>query len=766
MRTHIASILLLIGFFVSGQNAKINIIPIPKKIEIKKGNFNINPKTSIYFTEKKQEDAVKQLQTIFSKSSGFILKSTNIKPSKNFIYLKNNASLKPEAYNLNISPKGISIEASSNTGFIHAIASIRQLLPNEIEKNSKQNLKWTIPALEIKDEPRFAWRGLMLDVSRHFFPKDYILKTLDRMAMLKMNTFHWHLIDDQGWRIEIKKYPKLTEIGAWRVDHENLHWNTRPEQKNGEKATYGGFYTQEDIKEIVDHASKLGINIVPEIEMPAHVSSAVAAYPWLSCTEEQISVPSGGIWPIVDIYDPGKESTFKFLEDVLTEVMALFPSTYIHIGGDEATKTKWETCETTKKRMKEIGINNVEELQSYFIKRIEKFLNAHGRKLIGWDEILEGGLAPQATVMSWRGTQGGIEAAKSGHDVVMTPGEYAYLDAYQGLPETEPLAIGGYKTLNKVYEFEPIPEELNEKEAKHILGPQANLWTEYIPTIEHSEYMLYPRLFAMAEVGWSPKSTRNKTDFYRRTLNLLKRWELLGINYAKSIYDVTGKAIISDDANDIQVVLENEFPGEKDIRYTINDSNLKENGIKYTKPIKINSTTVIHAGLFKNNQLIGKIFTKKIELHRAKNAKVSYKPEAHKNYTGQKEKTMVNINRGTLDFHDGQWQAWLTDDVTMTMDLGEVKEIHQIKVGSMENQGSGIYFPIGGQVWVSENGKDYISVGKFSRPYQADGFAKLVDFNFDFAPTKARYIKVFMDNLGEAPKGGDSWLFIDEILVY
>lgn len=760
------NILILISFLslsIFGQQKSVNIIPIPKEVKVQKGEFKFTPQTIIYYTDNSQKNAVAQLQHLFLKSGGFILKATKIKPAKNFISLKKNQNLKAEGYQLYVSPSKIEIEAAKEQGFLHAIASIRQMLPPEVESESKIKQSWEIPAVKIKDEPRFAWRGVMLDVSRHFFPKEYILKTLDRMALLKLNTFHWHLVDDQGWRIEIKKYPKLTEIGAWRVDHEDLHWNNRPDQKPGEKATYGGFYTQEEIKEVVAYAQKLGITVVPEIEMPAHVSSAIAAYPWLSCTEEKITVPPGGLWPIVHIYDPGKESTFEFLENVLDEVMELFPSKYIHIGGDEATKTKWETCETTKKKMKELGIDNIDELQSYLVKRIENYLNKNGRKLVGWDEILEGGLAPRATVMNWRGDKWAIEAAEAGHDVIMTPAEL-YFDGPQGMPDVEPQGFGSMKTLEKVYDYDPIPSQLATRDEKHVLGAQANLWAEQVKTTQHSEYMLYPRLFALSEITWSPRASKNKSNFYKRTLNLLKRWEIQGINYATSIFDVTGNVSVNQD-NEITLDLKNEMPGEKEIRYTINDNDLNENSLKFLKPLKINQTSTIRAGLFRDGKLAGKIYKKKIEIHKAITAKVNYEPYAHKSYTGQKDKTMVNITRGSLDFHDGQWQAWLNNDVTLTLDLGEAKKIHQIKIGAMENQGSGIYYPVGGQVWISENGVDYISVGKFTRPYAGNGYAEITDFILNFETSEARYIKVFIDNLGKAPLVGDAWMFIDEILV-
>ena len=359
----------------------------------------------------------------------------------------------------------------------------------------------------------------MLDLSRHFFDKEYIKEIIDGLAMHKINVLHLHLVDDQGWRIEIKKYPKLTDIGAWRVDQEDTHWKTREDVNPSEKGTYGGFLSQDELKELVAYAELKNIEIIPEIEMPAHVTSAIAAYPELSCFAKPVGVPSGGLWPITDIYCAGKEATFKFLENVLIEVMDIFPSKYIHIGGDEATKTNWKVCPHCKKRMKNEGLHDVEELQSYFVKRMEKFINSKGKKLIGWDEILEGGLAPDATVMSWRGVKGGVAAAKQGHDVIMTPTSHCYFDHYQGPINDEPLAWGGYTPLSKVYKFDPVVDEMTKEEAKYVLGGQANLWSEYIPTKKQSQYMIYPRLAALSETLWSPKELRNWDDFSSRTVS-------------------------------------------------------------------------------------------------------------------------------------------------------------------------------------------------------------------------------------------------------
>ena len=442
---------------------------------------------SLWLANDFQKGISKALISKFEKASGWKPEVSELAPKSNYVQFKVDDSFENEAYKLEVNNESVTITAKGNSGFAYGLETVRQLLPVAIESNDViSNTEWIIPALTIKDQPRFQYRGLMLDVSRHFFGTDYIKKTIDRLAMLKMNVLHLHLVDDQGWRIEIKKYPKLTEIGAYRNGTIVGHF---PGSGNDNKR-YGGFYTQDQIKDIVAYATKKGITIVPEIELPGHSSAAIAAYPYLSCfPEEPTEVPNGMMskkskeqqenghpkivqesWGIFkDIYCAGKEDTFTFLEDVLSEVLPLFPSKYIHIGGDEAIKPHWKICPYCQKRMKEEGLKDEHELQSYFVERIEKFVNSKGKKIIGWDEILEGGLAPQATVMSWRGTKGGIEAAEQGHDVIMTPGTHCYFDYYQGPQSEEPLAIGGYIPISKVYEFDPVVETMTPEEAKHVL---------------------------------------------------------------------------------------------------------------------------------------------------------------------------------------------------------------------------------------------------------------------------------------------------------
>ncbi|MDH3495346.1 MAG: family 20 glycosylhydrolase [Gemmatimonadota bacterium] len=428
-------------------------------------------------------------------------------------------ALDPEGYRLTVGPEGARLVAPSPAGLFYGIQTVRQLLPPG-EPGA------ALPALEIEDWPRFRYRGMHLDVGRHLFPVAFIKKYIDLMAMYKMNTFHWHLTEDQGWRIEIRKYPRLTTVGAWR--QETIR------EKNfspyvGDGTPYGGFYTQAQVREIVTYARARYITIVPEIEMPGHSKAALAAYPELACTPGPFRVAT--VWGVhEDIYCPS-DATFAFLEDVLTEVMDLFPGQYIHIGGDEAPKTRWERSPVAQAVIRREGLANAHELQSWFIRRIERFLTAHGRRLIGWDEILEGGLAPDATVMSWRGMVGGIAAARQGHDVIMTPSSHVYFDHYQGSPAFEPLAIGGYAPLEKVYAFEPMPAELTPEEARHVLGAQGNVWTEYIATPEHVEYMAVPRMLALAEVVWSPRERREWSGFVARLPAQLRRLDALDVRY-------------------------------------------------------------------------------------------------------------------------------------------------------------------------------------------------------------------------------------------
>ncbi|MBN2683073.1 MAG: beta-N-acetylhexosaminidase [Bacteroidales bacterium] len=516
----------------------IEIIPKPLSVKQGEGNYMFREDSKIFINTKDYE--VKKVANYFERKVSphinfefnTVLNSTRPHDEDGLHLILNkeiDKELGNEGYKMEIDGSVV-ISANTPKGLFYGIVSLLQLFPVEVlNPVGDEQVDLIVPKLSITDSPRFSYRGMHLDVCRHFFPVSTIKKYLDIMAMHKLNTFHWHLTEDQGWRIEIKKYPLLTSISSERKET-IVEKNFNP--YIGDSTVHRGFYTQDEIRSIVEYAAERQITIIPEIEMPGHSLAALAAYPQLSCTGGPFETAT--TWGVFDdIYCAGNDSVFTFLENILLEVIDLFPSQYIHIGGDEAPKTRWKTCSLCQQRIKNEGLKDEYELQSYFIQRIEKFLNEHGKNIIGWDEILEGGLAPNATVMSWRGTEGGIAAAKQGHNVIMTPGSHMYFDHYQGEPETEPLAIGGNTSLAKVYEFEPIPTELNEKEAVHIIGLQANLWTEYIPTEQHLEYMYLPRMSALAEVAWTKVENRNWEDFSIRMKAQYKRYEVMGYNFRK-----------------------------------------------------------------------------------------------------------------------------------------------------------------------------------------------------------------------------------------
>ena len=741
------------------------VIPQPESVVLGKGSFRFTKET-VFVTAPELYPMTNSFVEQYEKATGFRMFFRKAAIQTSYILLSLDKSLPKEGYTLVVKPDKISITAADHNGALYALETLRQLLPKEFESTTPVKTDWTVPAVTITDAPQYAWRGLMLDVSRHFFPKEYILKTLDRMAMLKLNTFHFHLVDNEGWRIEIKKYPKLTEIGVWRVDQEDKLWNERtPNSANAfaNPATapkkYGGFYTQEDIKEIVAYASARGITVIPEIEMPAHAMSAIAAYPELSCHKRPIGVPSGAVWPITDIYCAGQEETFTFLEDVLTEVMELFPSKYIHVGGDEATHTEWEKCPKCQARMKDHHLKDVHQLQSYFIKRIDNFLVSKGRTLVGWDEIMDGGLANNAVVMNWRGIEVGKKALEQGNPVVLTSD--CYIDNYQGLPDYEPQANGGYLPLKTLYHYSLEKENLSPELQKKVLGTQANLWAEHVGSTEHSEYMLFPRLLALAEISWTTDNLKNWDNFINRTQAFMKRLDVMKVNYARSMYQVV--PTVENQKGNIFLKLDCEVPNA-DIRYALGDT-LMEKATKYRQPIALNRSTTFKATVF-SGKATNTITIGEVTFHKAIDKKVSYSPLYHKSYQGQGEATLTNVIRGTKNFHDGQWLGWLGDDVTLTLDLEQATEVREVRIGAMDAQASGIYFPIKFMISLSNDGKNYREVATHNQPCVVRGKATLKDFVLKFSPTEARYIKLTLKNVKTPPKGGDAWLFIDEILVF
>lgn len=578
---------------VSAQTPAIRIIPQPVDIQAGTGVFVLTPAAVISYDKADGKAVADMLAGTLALPTGY--KFRPVQGKTGTIQLNLNATpdakLGKEGYILTVSPKGIVVVANQTAGLFYGVQSLLQLLPAEIGSQTTVKAKWTLPAVKVTDYPRFGWRGLMLDVSRNFFTKEEVKKYIDEMAKFKFNTFHWHLTDDNGWRIEIKSLPKLTEVGAWRVPRYG-HFGERIPPEWGEPATDGGFYTQDDIREIVKYAQDRFVTIVPEVDVPGHSMAAIAAYPELSCSRDQVTMVNPGSnfaeWYgdgtfkmlIDNTLDPSSDRVYEFLDKVFTEMAALFPNPYIHVGGDECYKGYWEKDSACQVLMKKENLHEVEQLQGYFMNRLEVILKAKGKKLLGWDEILEGGISPEATVMSWRGIKGGIEAAKQGHDVVMAPTTFAYLDYTQG-DRTIDFPIYNSLRLQKSYGFDPVPEGVDPK---FILGGQGNLWTEQIPTLHYAFYMTYPRGWALSEVYWTPNEKKNYANFVERVENQFKRADISGIGYSKAIYDPIVNVTKKD--NKLWIDMASEVPG-LDIFYTLDNTMPDKYAQKYKEPFAL-----------------------------------------------------------------------------------------------------------------------------------------------------------------------------------
>jgi len=514
----------------------VSVVPLPESLTVGSGRFTLTAST-VLWADAATADIARRFAAAVAPATGLNLAvRVGGTPTGRAIILRRDGRLSrlgAEGYELAVTPRQVTIRGREAAGVFYGLQTLRQLMPAEVFREARvDSVAWVIPAVRIVDRPRFAWRGAHLDVGRHFMPKEFVKKYIDLLALHKLNTFHWHLTEDQGWRIQIRKYPRLTSVGGWRtqtiIGRQGSRTDSTTWQFDGIR--HGGFYTQDDVREIVAYARDRFVNVVPEIEMPGHAQAAIAAYPELGVTGQPIDV--GMRWGVYANILNAEESTVAFVQDVLTEVLELFPSKFIHIGGDEADKTLWKTSPRIQERIRELGVKDEHELQSWFIRRMDAFLTSKGRRLVGWDEILEGGLAENATVMSWRGTAGGIEAARAGHDVIMAPTTHTYLDYYQSQNTAgEPLAIGGYVPLETVYAFDPIPAELAAEHRKHVLGAQAQVWTEYMKGPKQVEYMAFPRLTALAEVVWTPAERRNYRDFLTRLDDHLERLAILDVAY-------------------------------------------------------------------------------------------------------------------------------------------------------------------------------------------------------------------------------------------
>lgn len=775
MRLLTCTFLLLVNHFLSAQT--VSIIPQPKKLMIAQGkhSFNLSPTTVIVLEGSNLSNSVNFFNDYLKEFYGFKLKTLSKSASKNAIRLNFEMMEKnaPGAYRLQSNDDGIYIAGDNETGVFYGIQTLIQLLPLKNTETLKLPLK--IPYVDIEDEPRFGYRGLHLDVSRHFMPVDFVKKYIDYIALHKMNYFHWHLTDDQGWRIEIKKYPKLTSVGAWR----NGTIIGRYPGTGNDGIKYGGYYTQEQVKDIVAYAQKRYITVVPEIEMPGHASAAIAAYPELSCfpektTEYPVNCAWNGprkgkqvqqTWGVFDdVFCAGKESTFKFLEDVMDEVLALFPSPFIHTGGDECPKEHWKKCPNCQERIKVNKLKDEHELQSYFTQRMEKYLNSKGRNLVGWDEILEGGLAPNAIVMSWRGEKGGIEAAKQKHQVIMTPGNPVYFDHTQSQNE-DSVTFGGYNPVEKVYAYDPLPKELNEKEGAYILGAQANLWTEYISGPQKAEYMLFPRLSALSEILWTPKEKKDWDDFGKRLMTQFKRYELWKANYSKAYFDLKTAVLPSPDYKGVLLKVESRISDSiyylekrgmpKPILITgpilVTESQQKEVFLKYNGKPTANTTID-----FKFNKATGK--------------KITLKTEASNNYQGDGAFTLVNgiINEKGF-MRSREFLGFSGTDLEATIDFGEPTQVSIITVNFLDRQASWIWRPQSAEAWGSSDGKEWYSL-KMSDDIVKKPNSEKAYLSLPFKATYVQYLKIKVTNWGDIPAGNPgagkkAWLFVDEIEV-
>lgn len=745
---------------LKAQNPVIRIVPQPNKIELPDGYFQLNSETKIIFESGNDEISklADHLCQYLKFSSGLKLNMAERKIKKktkeNTITLSINnfsTSDNPESYTLTVSPKGIIISAPSAHGLFYGIQTLKQLIPTD--------KSLSIPAVYIEDSPRFRYRGMHLDVGRHLFPVDFIKKYIDLMSIYKLNTFHWHLTEDQGWRIEIKKYPELTKTAAYR--------NGTQIGKSSEIDTirYGGFYTQDEIKDIVAYAAERYITIIPEIEMPGHSVAALAAYPELSCTGGPFEVRK--IWGVSDdIYCAGNEKTFEFIENVLTEVMALFPSQYIHIGGDEAPHGRWAACPKCQKRIHDEGLKDEGELQSYFIKRIEKFLNDKGRKLIGWDEIIEGGLAPDATVMAWRSVDAAIEAANQGHDVIMTPNDVLYFDHYQSNPDTEPLAIGGHTTLKAVYNYEPIPPVISPENAKHFLGPQANIWTEYAGSPDIVEYRAYPRALALAEIAWTQPENKNWDSFINRLDNQYPRLSAMDVNYCKGIYVVDIDPVKTD--NGIRFQLSSEI-NKAEIRYTTDNTVPNKNSALYTTPVQVENSCTLKAAVIVNGEAAGIVNSRQITLNKAFGKPVTYTLPYSFKYKATGDIALTDGLNGGSVYKSG-WQGFDGTDADFTVDLGSIMPVNTISIGTITDPKAWVLFPENVQFSVSSDGKEWLALPKVF--FTNDGYKpkQTASAKVNAAGISARYIRVSATGAKKLPewheyKGEPCWLFFDEIAV-
>ncbi|MCE2711704.1 MAG: beta-N-acetylhexosaminidase [Cryomorphaceae bacterium] len=738
------SCLVLVWSISSFSQQVCPIIPTPSVYQPMNGVLEVQGRISI--NEKGIPEPIREyLIKKCTQELGLLVVFTPVSEQLDFKKLIN---VPKNYYSLRID-RGITIQYSSEESCFYALTSLFQLM-------EESEGKFHFQKCFISDAPKYGWRGMHLDVSRHFFSVQEVKRFIDIMSLYKFNTFHWHLTDDQGWRIEIKKYPKLTEVGAWRDSTVIGHYSVTP--RSYDKSRYGGFYTQEDIREIVAYAAERYITVVPEIEMPGHARAAIAAYPSLSCSGESLPVP--GLWGVFDDIFCMHESTLDFVKNVLDEVLDLFPSTYIHIGGDEAPKVRWKKCKKCQAVIRENGLHDEEQLQGWFVAKVDEYLTSKGRKLIGWDEILEGGLSENATVMSWRGAEGGIAAARQKHYAVMSPGGYCYFDHYQSKDRNEPLAIGGYTPLEKVYAFQPVPEELTPDEAAYILGAQANLWTEYIPDMRQLEYMAFPRALALAQVLWC----QNKPDFeyFEKVLfqHQFPKLQDLKVNYSKAIFYPEMRLHPKKDK--VGITFSTSLTNGK-----LKVSILDQLGVlKEEKEVGSSDTLFVERSVgfhtysyVLNPSNTDKIFTYSLMSHPSLALPIEIDPLPDERYSGNGWFTLTDGLIGAMPWKGNDWLGFDEKKIEINIDLQRNSTVKGIKLGFLQDQGSWIYYPDKMSLSLSKNGRKWktIEIKQIGRQS-----AEVFD-------VKARYVKVVIetDEITEGNPGAGHvpWTFMDELIL-
>jgi hexosaminidase len=723
---------------------KIPLIPSPVKLQTGSGTFAIHAALKIVFEDDKIAGDAELFNNYLFNMYGFrlgIIRSTKEKKHQINIFVSNEKD--SDDYSLSIDSAGILIQCGKGAGAFYAFQTLIELLPAGKVKDI------TIPVLTIEDSPRFSYRGMHLDVARHFFPVSSVKKYIDYLAMYKMNTFHWHLTDDQGWRIEIKRYPGLQKISAYRKGTLIGHAGDQPERYD--TITYGGYYSQQEIKDVINYASARHITIIPEIEMPGHALAALAAFPELSCTGGPFNV--GTTWGVFkDVFCP-KEETFVFLQNVLDEVCALFPGKYIHIGGDECPKDRWKNCPVCQEKIKTENLVDENGLQRYFMNRIVAYLKTKNKKAIGWDEILDKGLDSDAVIMSWRGYNGGSEAAIKGHEVIMSPVSNCYLDMYQSRNTEGRIAIGGYLPVEKVYSFEPVPDVLNAFQAEKIKGAQGNVWTEYIPDDKRLQEMIFPRICAMSEVLWSPRESRDYESFTSRLVNHFKLLSFLQINFSTALYDISSRVFPYENKG-ITIDLFSNYPRGK-IYYTLNGTTPTLSSDLYSGKIIADQSVVVHAILYEGVEKRGNEFAQSFFVNKATGKEIILTNQPHVEYSRGGAFSLVNGVTGPLPWVPSDWLGFLGKDLEATIDLTAVQIISRVSIDVLKDEEGKIFLPKEVSVLTSENGIDFILAGKLDA-LSIDKMGRLLKLTIQ--NVKARWVKVIAKNSNDK-----DWLFVDEI---